>query len=372
MAQIWMHDVSVSLGGPLLLDGAALTVETGERIGLLGRNGTGKSTLLRMLAGEVSPDSGEIVRSPGLRISLLPQEVPVTTPGTVYDVVASGGQEYLDLLRQYHELTVLLAQGGGAESPGAGLLRELERVQHNLEAAGAWHFHQQVETAISLNGLDGDAEFRALSAGRKRRVLLAKALANEPDVLLLDEPTNHLDIDTIVWLEDFLLKLQQDDRLRDPRPRFLAARSDPHRGDRPGQPPLFRLPLRRLPGAAPGPARLRGEDLAGVRQEAGPGGGLDPAGHQGSAHSQRGPGAGSRAAEGRTATPARSHGQRQDRHRGGRAQRTARGRSREGVVRLRRQVDPQGLLHGCHPRRQGGDPRSQWFGQDHAPQGSSG
>lgn len=201
MAQIWMHDVSVSLGGPLLLDGSALTVEPGERIGLLGRNGAGKSTLLGMLAGEIAPDSGEIVAGPGLRVSLLPQIVPDALPGTVYDVVASGGQGHLDLLRRYHQLTVGLSQ-----SDGVDLLKELERVQHRLETSGAWHFHQQVETALSSAALDGEAEFATLSAGMKRRVLLARAVATEPDVLLLDEPTNHLDIDTIVWLEDFLLK----------------------------------------------------------------------------------------------------------------------------------------------------------------------
>ena len=194
----------MSFGGPLLLDAATLTIEEGERIGLLGRDGTGKSTLLKLLDGEVLPDSGEIVRNTGTRVSLLPQDVPEALPGTIYDVVASGGQGHLDLLRQYHELTVQLAHGSGAD-----LLKKLERVQHRLETSGAWHFHQRVEMVISLTSLDGEAEFRTLSAGMKRRVLLAKALANEPDLLLLDEPTNHLDIDAILWLEEFLLKFNK-------------------------------------------------------------------------------------------------------------------------------------------------------------------
>jgi ABC transport system ATP-binding/permease protein len=204
MTQIWISNVSLSLGGPLLLDEATLPIEPGERIGLLGRNGAGKSTLLRLLTGEVRPDSGEIVTSPGTRISLLPQDVPEALPGTVYDVVASGGQGHLELLHQYHELTMRMAKGSDAD-----LLKKLERLQHQLETSGAWNFHQHVETVISWVSLDEDAEFRLLSAGMKRRVLLAKALANEPDVLLLDEPTNHLDIDTILWLEEFLLKFNK-------------------------------------------------------------------------------------------------------------------------------------------------------------------
>ena len=216
MPQIWLHDVSLSLGGPLLLDGAALAIEPGERIGLLGRNGAGKSTLLKLLNGDIRPDSGELVRSGGLCVGLLPQDVPDSLPGTVYDVVASGGQAHLDSLHQYHELTMRLAHpdvahsGADAEEgAAAGLLKELETVQHRLETSGAWNLHQRVETVMGWIGLDEDAEFRVLSAGQKRRAFLARALANEPDVLLLDEPTNHLDIDAIIWLEDFLLRFNK-------------------------------------------------------------------------------------------------------------------------------------------------------------------
>jgi ABC transport system ATP-binding/permease protein len=213
MAHIWLNDISISLGGPLLLDRASLAIESGERIGLVGRNGAGKTTLLRMLNGDIHPDSGDIVRSPGARVGLLPQDVPDALPGTVFDAVASGGEHHLDLLRRYHELTTQLAhggQGGTSRDPGAhdgpGLLKELESVQHRLEGAGAWDFHQRVETVIGWVNVDEDAEFQSLSAGTKRRVFLAKALVDDPDVLLLDEPTNHLDINAILWLEDFLLR----------------------------------------------------------------------------------------------------------------------------------------------------------------------
>ena len=199
MGLIWINEVSVSFGGPLLLDGATLQIEAGEKIGLLGRDGSGKSTLMKLLMGDVSPDSGAIIRKGEARIAMLPQDVPDDLPGTVYDVVASGGREHLELLREYHELTVLLSNGGEEN-----LLKKLELLQRRLEASGAWRYHQQVEAVLSRTELNENAEFGLLSAGMKRRVLLARALVNEPDILLLDEPTNHLDIEAVLWLEDFL------------------------------------------------------------------------------------------------------------------------------------------------------------------------
>ncbi len=204
MALIWINEVSVSFGGPRLLDGATLQIEAGERIGLLGRNGSGKSTLMKLLMNDITPDSGEIIRSGEVRISMLPQDVPNDLAGTIYDVVASGGREHLDLLREYHDLTLQMSRSGDE-----GLLKKLEQVQHRLETSGAWHYHQRVETVITRTELDENAEFRYLSAGMKRRVFLAKALASDPDLLLLDEPTNHLDINAILWLEDFLLKFDK-------------------------------------------------------------------------------------------------------------------------------------------------------------------
>ena len=200
MGLIWVNNISVSFGGPLLLSSATLQIEAGERIGLLGRNGSGKSTLLKCLSGNIVPDAGEIVKSDAVIVSLLPQEVPDDLPGTVYDIVAAGGRKYLDLLRSYHDLTIQMSHNG-SNVP----LDKLAGVHHQLESAGAWNYHLQVESILSRTGLNENAEFRNLSAGMKRRVFMARALASEPDLLLLDEPTNHLDIDAILWLEDFLL-----------------------------------------------------------------------------------------------------------------------------------------------------------------------
>lgn len=204
MALLSIHDLSMNFGGPQLLDGVTLQIEAGERIGLLGRNGSGKSTLMKLLAGQISPDTGRFVRSGDVRVAMLPQDVPDDLPGTVYDVVASGSMEHVGLLSEYHELTFQISHGGDDS-----LIKKLEEIQHRIEVCGAWHYHRQVETILAKTELDGDAQFRVLSAGLKRRVFLARALSNEPDILLLDEPTNHLDIDTIIWLENFLIKYEK-------------------------------------------------------------------------------------------------------------------------------------------------------------------
>ena len=198
MALLWINNISVSFGGPLLLDGASLQIDAGERIGLLGRNGSGKSVLMKLLHQDIVPDTGEMVCAGEVRVALMPQDIE-DLPGTVYDVVASGGQKHLDLLRAYHDLTLQMAN-----SDDQILLNKIEQVQHQLEVTGAWQYSQKVEAVISRTSLDEQAEFRFLSAGLKRRVLLARALVSEPDILLLDEPTNHLDIDSILWLEAFL------------------------------------------------------------------------------------------------------------------------------------------------------------------------
>ena len=200
MALVSLQDVKVSFGGPLLLEGIDLSIDRGERVCLVGRNGTGKSTIMRLISGEVKPDGGKIVYQQGVRITLLTQEVPHSLFGSVFDVVSSAFGEQGQLLAAYHHVSSKLAHDQSEK-----LMAELEDVQHRFESAGGWQMQQRVEEILTRLQLPEDAEFSELSGGLKRRVLLAKALAGQPDLLLLDEPTNHLDIDSISWLEEFLL-----------------------------------------------------------------------------------------------------------------------------------------------------------------------
>ncbi len=201
MPLVSLQNIDVSFGGPLLLQGVDLSIDRGERVCLVGRNGTGKSTILRLITGEVIPDAGKLVYQQGVRITLLTQEVPQGVAGSVFDVVASGLGEQGRLIAEYHRVSSMLSRKHTDK-----LLAELETVQHRLEASGGWQMQQRVETILSRLSLPADASFPELSGGLKRRVLLAKALAGDPDLLLLDEPTNHLDIDAISWLEEFLLE----------------------------------------------------------------------------------------------------------------------------------------------------------------------
>ncbi len=201
MTLLSLRNITVAFGGPPLLDGINLQIETGDRLCLLGRNGAGKSTLLKLISGELAAEQGEINRQQGLRVALVTQEAPQGLTETVFDVVASGMGNAAELLADYHHVAQQLALDGSEE-----LLTRLETLQKQLEESGGWHLHQEVERVLSRLNLDAEARFDELSGGTKRRALLARALIAEPDILLLDEPTNHLDIDTIVWLEDFLLK----------------------------------------------------------------------------------------------------------------------------------------------------------------------
>lgn len=167
MPLITIEDLSIGFRGPLLLDGVSAQIDAGQRIGLLGRNGAGKTTLLRILDGQVEPDGGAVIVAPGVHVARLRQDVPRDQRGSIRAVVLAG-------------------------------VPEREDPEH------AWRREHLVDTTLSQMQLDPEAEFQSLSSGMKRRVLLARSIAAEPDVLLLDEPTNHLDIESILWLEDFL------------------------------------------------------------------------------------------------------------------------------------------------------------------------
>jgi ATP-binding cassette subfamily F protein uup len=181
-----------------LLDGASLVIDAGERIGLIGRNGTGKSSLLKIIAGINSPDAGEVWRKPALKLAYVPQE-PQFEPGhTVFEAVAEGVGAAQALLAQYHAVAHAMAEGDET------VYADFERLSHELEVADAWRLNSRVEEALQRLSLDADRAVDTLSGGLKKRVALARALVTDPELLLLDEPTNHLDFAAIEWLEGLL------------------------------------------------------------------------------------------------------------------------------------------------------------------------
>ena len=198
MSLIKIEKAGLSYGLQVLLDGVDLTIERGQRLCLIGRNGTGKSSLLKVLDGEVDLDRGEVIRQTGIRIARLEQDLPEADDRLVFDAVAAGAKGVGELLAEYRSLS-------HAHEISDSQLARMAALQHEIEANDGWALQQKVDEIISRLDLPAERYMRELSGGWRRRVALARALVIEPDVLLLDEPTNHLDIAAIEWLEKQLL-----------------------------------------------------------------------------------------------------------------------------------------------------------------------
>ena len=201
MPLVVLDQISHAYGHLPLLDRAALQVEPGERIAIIGRNGTGKSTLMQIIGGEMQPDAGTVWTQPGARVARLVQDVPLSANLPVFDVIAEGLGDLGALIANYHHAAVEVATDYSDEA-----MTRLGNYQHELEERDGWSLEQRVELIVTKLGLPSEAIVDTLSGGWKRRVLLARALVSQPDVLLLDEPTNHLDIEAIEWLETFLME----------------------------------------------------------------------------------------------------------------------------------------------------------------------
>jgi len=199
MPVMTLNHLDKAFGPQVLLDDVSLSIGRGVRIGLIGRNGEGKSTLLKIMAGIVESDSGEVTLRGNTTVAYLPQDPHFEAGQSVFHVVAEGLGEVARTLESYHEALQLLN-----ENSSASLLKQIDVLQSELERLGAWQFHNRIETAISKLKLEADRDVGELSGGWLRRVAVARAVVAEPDVLLLDEPTNHLDIESIEWLEDFV------------------------------------------------------------------------------------------------------------------------------------------------------------------------
>ncbi len=195
MVLVRLQQVELAFGDHVLLDEVDLDVQSGERLCVVGRNGEGKSTLLKIINREITPDDGVVQYRDTLRVAALQQELPKSVDESVYDVVADGIGDLGAVLARYHEET---ARGADAD------LKKLETLQAKIEAADGWRIQQRVDAMIQRLNLPAESRFNELSGGWQRRVMLARALVTDPELLILDEPTNHMDVETIEWLEEQL------------------------------------------------------------------------------------------------------------------------------------------------------------------------
>lgn len=202
MPLLRLSNVSIAFGTHALLKNADFQLDAGERVGLLGRNGEGKSTLMKIIANDIHADDGDIWRQPELRLAWLAQSPDLPDDATIYDAVASGLGDLGEIIARYHDLSLTM------DYEDEKALIELGNLQHELEARNGWAFQQRVESTLSKLNLPAELKIQGLSGGWKRRVDLARALVMDPEVLLLDEPTNHLDFESIAWLEEQVLSFQ--------------------------------------------------------------------------------------------------------------------------------------------------------------------
>ena len=202
MPYITLDNASLAYGHHALLDHASFQLDAGERVGLIGRNGAGKSSLLKVIAGTSKLDDGTVWRDPGARVVYVPQEPELDATHTVFEAVSEGLGNLQQTIVDYHQVTHDM---GMPDADIDALMTRMQALQHDLDAHNGWAAQSRVEAVLSRLNLDADALISTLSGGWRKRVALGRALVAEPEVLLLDEPTNHLDLSAIEWLEDLLL-----------------------------------------------------------------------------------------------------------------------------------------------------------------------